>query len=764
MVKRFAKIIFFVTVTCFVLYLAVIILFTSLANHQFEKYVGEYLGRQITLGRAYVNPLTGYIHLSNLNIYESDSLPNLTVSDSVFFSAKGVSVNIAMLKLISRTFEISSLKLNQPKGQIIQSKTDFNFNDLIKKLSVKKTDTIPSRIRVSVLDVKIVNGEFRYLEKLIPINYFIKVINIDSEGKHWNSDSIATNFSFLSGSGSGSINGNFTYNLKSKDYSIAILVNKFEFDLLDQYLKDISNYGTLRANIDADFEFKGNFNDPEALSNKGILAINDFHLGKNPDDDYASFSKLVIRIKELNPKNLIYLYDSIIISQPYLKYERYDYLDNFQTMFGKDWTKITEVQADTTRFNLILKIVDQLNAIRKNLPKSDFQFNKVVIDKGVVVYNDYSQSEKFSIEANPLYIAADSILKTRNRVEIYLKSGIHPYGSLSASVSINPKNKSDFDLKYDLKGIPAALFNPFTITHASYPLDRGTLGLNGKWKVKNGKIKSNNYLLVIDPHVGKRIKNKDTDWLPMPLIMSLFSGGGNAIEYEIPITGNLKNPKFHWSNAVSDVLRNIFVKPPTTPYRALVKNSKVEIDKSLSISWKMRQKLLLSQQRRFLIKLANDLLKNPRSSIDVYPIVYAEKEMEHISFFEAKKKYFLQSKNKNDQLLSRTDSLKVNRMSVKDSLFVRYLNKQVNNNMLFTIQDKCNNFIGFATIEAKLKRMSKEREDAFLYHFKQKGVENRVTMHTEEIATPYNGFSFYKIVYKGELPKHLLEAYQKMEK
>ena len=82
--------------------------------------------------------------------------------------------------------------------------------------------------------------------------------------------------------------------------------------------------------------------------------------------------------------------------------------------------------------------------------------------------------------------------------------------------------------------------------------------------------------------------------------------------------------------------------------------------------------------------------------------------------------------------------------------------------MLFTIQEKCNNFIGSDIINAKFKQLSKDREDAFLLNFKQKGVQNRVKMYTGENTIPYNGFSFYKIVYKGEFPDALLKAYRKM--
>ncbi len=740
-----------------------ILLFSFATKYLIEKYDEEYTGRQITIGRAYVNPFSGYIHLQNLKIYESGNLPSLTVSDSIFFSAKGLSANVAMLKLMSRTIEISSLKLNRLKGKVIQNKTDANINDLIQKLSIPKNDTISTNNRVSVLDIEIVDGEFHYVEKVIPISYSINKINIDSDGKHWDSDSIATNFSFLAKSGTGGIKGKLTFNLRSKEYNLAILVNSFDLELIDQYFKELSNYGALRATLDADFLSFGKINDPETITNKGLLVINDFHLAKNPDDDYASFNQLVLTVIEMNPQDLIYQYDSIILTQPYIKYERYDFSDNFQSMFGQNWTKITEVQEDTTRFNLILKIVDLIKALRINLPKSDFEFNKVAIVNGIVEYNDYTQSEKFSIEANPLYIRADSIFKTRDRVQVYLKSGIHPFGSLSASVSINPKDKSDFDLKYDLKGVPASLFNPITIAHTSYPLDRGTLVLNGKWKVEKGEIESKNHLLVIDPRLGKRLKNDENDWLPLPFIIYLARGKNNAVDFEIPITGNLKDSKFIWKDVIAEVAKNLFTKPTATSFSGLVKDAEAKIEKSLTLKWEFRQSTLINEQKRFISKLVDHLQKNPEAAIEIYPIVYATKELEHISYFEAKRKYFLLSNSSNDHTLSRTDSLKVNKMSVKDSLFVGYIDKQVNNNRLFTLQNKCNALIGSANLDAKLIGLSNERKNSFMDRFMQKGVENHVTVHPEKITTPYNGYSFYKIVYKGELPKHLAKVYQEMD-
>jgi Domain of Unknown Function (DUF748) len=745
-----------------ILVIVIILLISPFTKYLIEKNDVKYTGRQIKMGRVYVNPFTGYIHIRDLKIYESKSLPSLVEGDSVFFSAKGVSANFAMLKLLSKTIEIKKITFDQPKGIIIQNKKDLNFNDLITKFTPEKNGTTRSQVHFNILRISIKNGEFTYREKTIPINYIIKEVNIESRGKYWNADTIGAKISFLPGTGSGSAKGNFTINFKNMDYRIDATFHKFDLNIIEQYLKDLINYGSFSANLDADIKATGNFNNQENINVKGLLAINDFHFGKNPDDDYASFDNLALKIDELSPKNHQYLFDSLILSHPFLKYEIYDYSDNLEKMFGENGAGNSATHSVRSRFNLILTIGNYIKVLAKNFFQSDYKINKLAIYNGCFRFNDYSLTEKFSMEANPLYAVADSVNKNGKRVEVTFKSGIQPFGNVAVNLSINPKDSGDFDMQYHLQKLPASVFNPYLITYTSFSLDRGTIELNGTWKVRNSIIKSDNHLLVIDPRLSKRLRNKDTKWIPMPLIMFFIRERGNFIDYRIPITGNLKTPGFHLSNIIFDILGNIFIKPATIPYGLEVKNAENEIEKSLALNWKMRQNSLLPDQEMFVNKIVDFLVKNPDASISVYPMQYAEKEKEYILFFEAKKKYFFLSKDINDQVLNRGDSLKIDKMSVKDSLFVRYLNKQVKDTMLFTIQEKCSKYIDSAFINKRLGQLNKKREDAFILPFKEKAVENRVKIYTGENTIPYNGFSFYKIVYKGEFPKTLIKAYQQM--
>jgi uncharacterized protein involved in outer membrane biogenesis len=181
----------FILISTIIIIAVVVILFISpITKYLIEKYDEKYTGRQIVMNWAYVNPFTGYIHFSGLKIYESKS-------DSVFFSANGISLNISMLKLLSKTYEISQCTLDHPLGIVIQEKKDFNFNDLVDKFSSKEnSDTTKAPLHFNILSVKINDGEFYYHEKLIPINYFIKKVNFESAGKRWDEDTIAAKFSF----------------------------------------------------------------------------------------------------------------------------------------------------------------------------------------------------------------------------------------------------------------------------------------------------------------------------------------------------------------------------------------------------------------------------------------------------------------------------------------------------------------------------------------------------------------------------------------
>ncbi|HWY13103.1 MAG TPA: DUF748 domain-containing protein [Bacteroidia bacterium] len=736
----------------------IILCISPLAKYLIEKYDEKYTGRQIEMDWAYVNPFSGYIHFSNVKIFELKS-------DSVFLSSSGISANFSMRKLFSKTYEIEELVLDEPKGVIIQkgNKHDLNFNDIIEKFKSKDTGETNAPVHFSILSLIIKDGIFYYKENVIPIDYYIKKVNVVSSGFRWDTDTTAFTFSFLSGIGEGESNGNFTINTNNLNYRLGIIVKKFNLQIIEQYLKDLSNYGSFRASLDADIKATGNFNKARDLEAKGQLIVSDFHFGKDPEEDYASFDKLKIGIIDLSPNNKKYIFDSLLLSKPFFKYELYDHLDNVQTIFGKKGSKVSVANANTEHFNLILEIAKYVEKLAKSFFKSYYKINRLEISKADLQYNDYSLSEKFSAAADPLFIESDSIDKNKNRVNFALRSDIKPYGHLLVKLSINPKDSSDLDLNYHLNKIPLTVLNPYLVKYTSFPMDNGTIDFNGEWHVRNGNIQSQNHLLITDPHIAGRRKNKDSRWLPIRFLMAFIRERSEVIDYEIPVTGNLNDPKFHLWNVILNLFKNIIIKPPTTPPVLSPEKPSREINEALTFKWEMRQCKLSPAQERFVKKISRFLNNNTDASLSVHPVQYEIKEKEHILFYEAKKKYYLMGKNEKQSSFNTEDSMYVVKMSVKDSGFVRCLDKHLKKDLVFTVQEKCMNFVGDSVVNKKFEQLVSLRAKEFRSYFKENNTDNRLKINTSKYEIPFDGFSFYKLNYKGELPNALVRAYRRMK-
>jgi len=139
---------------------------------------------------------------------------------------------------------------------------------------------------------------------------------------------------------------------------------------------------------------------------------------------------------------------------------------------------------------------------------------------------------------------------------------------------------------------------------------------------------------------------------------------------------------------------------------------------------------------------------------------YEEKEKEYILFFEAKKQFYEFANKVKSKDLKEGDTTNIEKISVKDSTFIRYLDSRAKSKHLFTIQDKCKQIVSNEVINNRFNELLKARRQVFLAYFKKDNLQGRVKVLGNIDKTPYNGFSVYKINYKGEVPDDLLEAYR----
>src|SRR5688572_19552771 len=91
----------------FGLLVAVMLCLSPILKYLVEKNDEKWLGRQITIGWVYANPLTGYVHLWDVKFYEHKS-------DTVCLTVDGITGRFHLLKMLSNEFIVSGVTLIRP--------------------------------------------------------------------------------------------------------------------------------------------------------------------------------------------------------------------------------------------------------------------------------------------------------------------------------------------------------------------------------------------------------------------------------------------------------------------------------------------------------------------------------------------------------------------------------------------------------------------------------------------------------------------------
>jgi hypothetical protein len=300
-----------------VFFVVLLVVISPLAKYLIQKYDEKLLGRNIQLSWVYVNPITGYVYIKNIRVYEQNS-------DSLFFKAEGISADFSMLKLFKKTYEISSVNVYRPWGHIVlTAKKQINFKDIIDHFRPKEGTIVVNkkRVRFSILDCNLKDGVFQYDDVNIPVTYFIKHFDVNSPGKWWDKDTMLFNVSFESGPTKGTVKGNLTINFKTNDYRFGAVVDSFDISPISQYMRVLSNYGEFGGILNTKLNGSGNFKQ-RFFKSSGLIVISLFYFGPSVHEQYGSFQNLVLDIIESNPEGKKYVIDSILLDRPYFRFEK----------------------------------------------------------------------------------------------------------------------------------------------------------------------------------------------------------------------------------------------------------------------------------------------------------------------------------------------------------------------------------------------------------------------------------------------------------
>lgn len=161
-----------------------------------------------------------------------------------------------------------------------------------------------------------------------------------------------------------------------------------------------------------------------------------------------------------------------------------------------------------------------------------------------------------------------SRLETPTPLEV--KGKIDQFSSFGIAGKVNPMPDNLFlDTTVALTNMGLTAFSPYTEKYVGRPLEKGKLSLALNYYVNHKDLNASNFIFVDQLTLGAKNGSTNATKLPVKLAIALLKDRNGRIKLDIPVQGQLDNPKFKLGPIIWGVVENLLVKAATAPFALL---------------------------------------------------------------------------------------------------------------------------------------------------------------------------------------------------
>ncbi len=204
-------------------------------------------------------------------------------------------------------------------------------------------------------------------------------------------------------------------------------------------------------------------------------------------------------------------------------------------------------------------------------PQRTIAIDKVTIQGGTINFTDESVKPRFN--ANLLEIGGriSGLSSEENKVgEVELRGKYDRYAPLEITGKINPLRDDLYvELKAGFKDMDLTAVSPYSGRYAGYTVRKGKLSFQLEYLVVKNKLDAKNNIFIDQFSFGEPVESPDATKLPVKLAVALLKDRDGEIKLDIPVSGELNDPKFSVARVVLKVIVNLLVKAATSPFALL---------------------------------------------------------------------------------------------------------------------------------------------------------------------------------------------------
>jgi hypothetical protein len=621
--KRSWKILLWIIGSIFIFLILILFLISPVTRWVVEANSESWTGRKIEVRRTGINLLTGSADIRDLKIFEKDS-------DSIFLSLERFKVNVHLWKLMFGQYHIQEVLVDNPSIHLIQQGDSLNFSDLIHKFGSEQTKPKESSKEAETIDFKISNvqlsgGIIQYHNPDFQSNIEIKDLHVSLPELTPDDPKMMIHYGLTLGSG-GIIEGSFELDQQSSDYVQHLQAKGLNIGFILPYLKPYLRIKELGAMGWIDLSMYGNLKDSYGSAMSGSMEFRDFVMKGSEGKKGGAFSRLFVVLDSMNTRNHKHGFVSLAkieLEDPYIMEQRFDSTDSFQKLIQRHFNGYTtdgeppdREFSRASKANPIILLADLINKIQKVVVIDSFDIQRVMISHGGFDFVDHTLLKPANLHISDLRLQVDSLNSGNCNASGTFHTKIETTGEINIEFSLCPYPPYNFDATYQLKNIKVIHYNQYAIYYTDYPFKEGTVFYNGSASMKNKQLKIDNNLFIKKIYLGEKVDNEVGMHLPMKLILAIVRDKEGNVFLELPIEGDLNNPKVKYWDLIWQAVKNFFRKIFTSPARQMAKEYGVDEQIFQEICFNPDQIELNEKQKHQLDKLAEVLTQKPQLLLD----------------------------------------------------------------------------------------------------------------------------------------------------
>lgn len=611
---------------------------------------------------------------------------NISQDKNEIFKLNSLDISALNLDLLKQKLIIDGVNLNNPHINVVQSKDGINLSTLV--INNKETNTTndnessekeKSNWLIDVNNIAVNNSNLVFNDTLNNTliknnNFTLKTSNVnvvDSQINITNVDLLNPQIKIIDNKNKVNLNANnLDINLDKINLSNNIAINKINVkkDSVSLINKKSSMYiNTYKTNVILNKLNLENGNISISDINSKVSKINlknkKDKLAININNTNLYLNKLLIKDKIINIANLNVKRPSININntedKTNIKASNIDLNISDITSYSSGLLKVAKTTLNKPKIEIILPKKNSKETSTNVVEKTNNQYNKeeskldigpVNIQNATLIFEDKNLPLPFKTTISNLNGKISELVTTKaSKTRLEVNGIVDKYGTTKITGIVNPNNiKILTDINMLFKNISVKNFTPYSGKFVGREIDSGKLNLDLNYNIQKSDLDAQNSIVITKLELGKNVESKDAVSLPLELAIALLEDSNGVIDLNIPVSGNIDDPKFSVAPIVWKAFTNLILKAVTAPFSLLGALFGFDENEIKSVNFDFAQSDITPIQKETLDKISQILTKRPNLALKLVPSYDEQKDL--IALKKLSFDNFVKSKIPNDQI------------------------------------------------------------------------------------------------------------------